>query len=159
MFKAGYRFPNAMTYNELCEFVSQESNKAGFDPLRPKLNSKARPLDYVTFYCVHGRDHKDQSRAARGQAPSASSRPVRAEENTRCLFTRCDFEMRVVRSNEDQFDSKMSLEELKIIKENHKVEWYVDSPDDQKKKEDTVSKIAIVSFIQDIYVKHTLWLM
>jgi hypothetical protein len=38
MFQAGYRFPELMSYQELCQFVSKESNKAGFDPLRPRVD-------------------------------------------------------------------------------------------------------------------------
>ena len=62
MFKAGYRFPEPLSYHELCQFISKESNKAGFDPLRPRVHNVHRLLDYVTFYCVHSRDHGDQSR-------------------------------------------------------------------------------------------------
>jgi hypothetical protein len=67
LFKPGYRLPDKMTYEELCTYVSQESNKAGFDPLRPRILNKSRTLDYVNFYCVHARNHGNQSREAMRQ--------------------------------------------------------------------------------------------
>ena len=88
LFKPGYRCPESMTYWELCEYMTTESNKAGFDPLRPKIVSKSRILDYVIFYCVHSRDHGDQSREAKGLAEAQSKRANRSEEATRCLHTR-----------------------------------------------------------------------
>ena len=112
MFKPGYRFPNAMTYKELCAFVSLESHKAGFDPLRPKVVSKLRMLDYVKFYCVHAREHPNQSRKAKGLEPATSKRADRSDEATRCLFTSCEFEMRVRRSDKEDVAAQMSHDEL-----------------------------------------------
>jgi hypothetical protein len=131
LFKPGYRCPQTMTYLELCEYMTQESNKAGFDPLRPKIVSKRRLLDYVIFYCVHSRDHPDQSREAKGLAPAQSKRPDRSEEGTRCLYTGCKFEIRMRRSNDVVLAEQLSAEELKAMKETTKFVWYVDSKEDQ----------------------------
>ena len=133
MFKPGYRFPVEMSYLELCSCVSQESNKAGFDPLRPRLVNKARQLDYVIFYCVHSRNHGDQSREAKGKPEATSKRANRSEEGTRCMFTSCEFEIRVQRNRDVDVPLNMSKEELKVLKAETKFQWYVDSGEDQKK--------------------------
>ncbi len=137
MFEAGYRFPEAMAYKELCEFISKESNKAGFDPLRPRVHNVSRSLDYVTFYCVHSRNHGDQSREALGKAEATSKRPNRSEEGTRCLYTSCDFSIKVQRSRDIELPlpSDMSKDEVKEMKKNMKFMWYMDSLDDQKKED------------------------
>ena len=142
MFKAGYRFPEAMSYEELCHFISKESNKAGFDPLRPRLHNVHRTLDYVTFYCVHSRDHGDQSRAALGKAESTSKRADRSEEGTRCMYTSCEFSIKVQRSRAVLLPSpaEMSKEAFRDMKKNDKYDWYVDSEEDQKKEERRVLK-------------------
>ena len=132
MFKPGYRFPVEMSYLELCSCVSQESNKAGFDPLRPRLVNKARQLDYVIFYCVHSRNHGDQSREAKGKPEATSKRANRSEEGTRCMFTSCEFEIRVQRNRDVDVPLNMSKEELKVLKAETKFQWYVDSGEDQK---------------------------
>jgi hypothetical protein len=133
LFKPGYRCPESMTYLELCEFITAESNKAGFDPLRPKIVSKNRLLDYVIFYCVHSRDHGDQSREAKGLAEAQSKRANRSEEATRCLHTGCSFEIRIMRNKDVELPTEQSTEELKEIKKSTKFNWYVDSKEDQQR--------------------------
>ncbi len=133
LFKAGYRFPAEMTYKELCAFVSEESNKAGFDPLRPRIINKSRTMDYVIFYCVHARNHGDQSRSAKGLSEATSKRADRSEEGTRCLYTSCEFQIRVQRATDVEVATNLSKEELKEIKKNKKFEWYMDSTEDQSK--------------------------
>ena len=137
MFTAGYRFPEPMTYKELCQFISKESNKAGFDPLRPKVHNVNRTLDYVTFYCVHSRDHGDQSREALRKPEATSKRANRSEEGTRCLFTSCEFSIRVQRDREVNLPkpAEMSQEQVKVMKATNKFVWYMDSLEDQKKEE------------------------
>jgi hypothetical protein len=134
MFKAGYRFPEPMTYKELCVFISKESNKAGFDPLRPKVHNVNRTLDYVTFYCVHSRDHGDQSRKALGKPEATSKRANRSEEGTRCLYTSCEFSIRVQRSREVNLlpPAEMTKEQVNEMKATMKFDWYMDSSEDQK---------------------------
>ncbi len=83
MFKEGFRFPEPMTNKELCQFISSESNKAGFDPLRPRLLSVNRTLDYVIFTCVHSRDHGDQSRETLGKPTATSKRANQAAKRPR----------------------------------------------------------------------------
>ena len=136
MFTEGFRFPEPMTYKELCQFISTESNKAGFDPLRPRLISSNRTLDYVTFYCVHSRDHGDQSREALGKPESTSKRANRSQEGTRCLYTSCDFSVRVQRSREVHLPlpALVSKDELRAMKTNVKFNWYMDSREDQIKE-------------------------
>ena len=126
MFKAGFRFPGPMSYKELCKFISTESNKAGFDPLRPRVHNVNRTLDYVTFYCVHSRDHGDQSRAALGKAESTSKRADRSEEGTRCMYTSCEFSIKVQRSRAVLLPSpaEMSKEAFRDMKKNDKYDWY-----------------------------------
>jgi hypothetical protein len=136
MFAEGFRFPEPMTYKELCQFISTESNKVGFDPLRPRLYSSNRTLDYVTFYCVHSRDHGDQSREALGKPESTSKRANRSQEGTRCLYTSCDFSVRVQRSREVDLPlpAIVSKDELRAMKTNVKFNWYMDSREDQIKE-------------------------
>ena len=134
MFQAGYRFPEKMTYQDLCAFVAKESNKAGFDPLRPRIHNNHRQLDYVTFYCVHKRHHPEQSRLAKGLPESTSKRPDRSEEERRCLYTSCNFEIRVRRSLEVELATDMSTDDLKEMKKSTKFDWYMDSPQDQSKE-------------------------
>ena len=112
LFKPGYRCPESMTYWELCEYMTTESNKAGFDPLRPKIVSKSRLLDYVIFYCVHSRDHGDQSREAKGLAEAQSKRANRSEEATRCLNTGCSFEIRMIRTKDIELVSVASIQTI-----------------------------------------------
>ena len=134
LFKPGYRCPESMTYWELCEYMTTESNKAGFDPLRPKIVSKSRILDYVIFYCVHSRDHGDQSREAKGLAEAQSKRANRSEEATRCLHTGCSFEIRMMRTKDVELPTEQqSADELKEMKKNTKFNWYVDSKEDQQR--------------------------
>ena len=135
MFQAGYRFPELMSYQELCQFVSKESNKAGFDPLRPRVHNISRSLDYVTFYCVHSRDHGDQSREALGKAEATSKRANRSEEGTRCLYTSCEFSIKVQRGREIELPkpAEMSKDEVKQMKKEMKFSWYMDSLEDQRK--------------------------
>ena len=142
MFKAGYRFPEPMTYHKLCEFISKESNKAGFDPLRPRVHNVHRLLDYVTFYCVHSRDHGDQSRVALGKAESSSKRANRSEEGTRCMYTSCEFSIKVQRSRavDLPLPAAISKEDFREIKKNSKYDWYMDSEEDQKKEERRILK-------------------
>ena len=130
MFQAGYRFPEQMSYKELCQFVSKESNKAGFDPLRPRVHNLNRTLDYVTFYCVHSRDHGDQSREALGKPEATSKRANRREEGTMCMYTSCEFSVRIQRCREANLPlyATMSKEEVKVMKSNMKFDWYMDSP-------------------------------
>lgn len=137
MFKAGFRFPEPMSYKELCRFISTESNKAGFDPLRPRVHNVIRTLDYVIFYCVHSRNHGDQSREAKGLPESTSKRANRSEEGTRCMYTSCEFSIRVQRSREVDLPlpAAMSKEEMTVMKATTKFEWYIDSPEDQKKED------------------------
>lgn len=134
MFQAGYRFPEKMTYQDLCAFVAKESNKAGFDPLRPRIQNNHRQLDYVTFYCCHKRDHGEQSRLAKGKPEATSKRPDRSEEGRRCLYTSCTFEIRVRRSLEVELATDMSTDALKEMKKSTKFDWYLDSPEDQSKE-------------------------
>ena len=134
LFKPGYRCPESMTYIELCEYMTKESNKAGFDPLRPKMVSKKRPFDYVVFYCVHSRNHGDQSREAKGMAEATSKRADRSDEATRCLFTSCSFEIRMTRNNDVVIPTNMTTVELKFFKSSTKMEWFVDSKEDQIKE-------------------------
>jgi hypothetical protein len=131
LFKPGYRCPESMTYLELCEYMTSESNKAGFDPLRPKIVSKSRLLDYVIFYCVHSRDHGDQSREAKGQPEAQSKRSNRSEEATRCLNTGCSFEIRMIRTKDIELPEHQTADELKEMKKSTKFDWYVDSKEDQ----------------------------
>ena len=137
IFQAGYRFPEQMSYKELCQFVSKESNKAGFDPLRPRVHNVNRTLDYVTFYCVHSRDHGDQSREALGKPEATSKRANRSEEGTRCMYTSCEFSVRIQRSREVNLPlyATMAKEDVKAMKSNMKFDWYMDSPEDQKKEQ------------------------
>ena len=137
MFQAGYRFPEPMTYKELCQFISKESNKAGFDPLRPKVHNVNRTIDYVTFYCVHSRDHGNQSRAALGKPESTSKRANRSEEGTRCLYTSCEFSIRVQRSRAVKLPmpAELSKEQVREMKTTTKFDWYMDSLEDQNKEE------------------------
>jgi hypothetical protein len=134
MFTAGFRIPEPMTYKELCQYMSVESNKAGFDPLRPRVHNQNRALDYVTFYCVHSRDHGDQSREALGLPESTSKRSNRSEEGTRCLYTSCEFEIRVQRCRDVVLPATTSKDELKHIKNDMKFDWYLDSRKDQEKE-------------------------
>jgi hypothetical protein len=110
LFKPGYRCPESMTYLEL---------------------SKSRLLDYVIFYCVHSRDHGDQSREAKGQPEAQSKRSNRSEEATRCLNTGCSFEIRMMRTKDIELPEQRTADELKEMKKNTKFDWYVDSKEDQ----------------------------
>ena len=134
LFKPGYRLPDKMTYEELCTYVSQESNKAGFDPLRPRILNNSRTLDYVNFYCVHARNHGNQSREAKGLPESTSKRANRSEESTRCMYTSCEFNIKVQRSSDVELATNLTTYGMQEMKRNQKFDWYVDSADDQKKE-------------------------
>ena len=76
IFKDGYVF-EPMTYTSLCEFVAFESCRLGGPAIRPirRLDSTGI-VQYVDFYCPHGRKHADQADAkddgATGSASKAS---------------------------------------------------------------------------------------
>ena len=99
IFRDGYQF-QPMTYDALCETVAFESCRQGGPPLRPKRSlDSAGIIDYVTFYCPHGRKHQDQAvSSADADAKSRrNKRASRANEDRRILFCGCNFSFRVRR--------------------------------------------------------------
>jgi len=61
IFKEGHTF-EPMTYKNLCEHVAYESCCLGGPPLRPQRRlDDSGMIDYVNFYCPHGRKHVDQA--------------------------------------------------------------------------------------------------
>jgi hypothetical protein len=97
IFKEGHTFA-PMTYKALCEHVAYESCRLGGPPLRPqrRLDADSGLIDYVSFYCPHGRKHDDQAGRAPVKNPG-SSRASRVNEDRRIMFCDCDFQFRVVR--------------------------------------------------------------
>ncbi len=92
MFSDGHTFA-PMTYTALCEYVADESRRLGGPPLRPqkRLNSNGS-IDYVVFYCPHGRKHGDQA----GRKPIKNpNRALRTKGDRKTLFCDCKFRFRV----------------------------------------------------------------
>ena len=154
IFRDGYQF-QPMTYDALCETVAFESCRQGGPPLRPKRSLDATGIiDYVTFYCPHGRKHQDQA------VPSADAvaksrrdkRASRANEDRRILFCGCNFSFRVrrdpkvapiqlvdsgidQREKDSDSDSDDARPKQSAIKANSSIVygWFVDS---QKRQEE-----------------------
>jgi hypothetical protein len=96
IFKEGHTF-EPMTYKSLCEHVAYESCRLGGAPLRPQRRlDDSGLIDYVNFYCPHGRKHVDQAGRKDVKNPS-SSRASRVNEDRRVMYCDCDFHLRVVR--------------------------------------------------------------
>lgn len=92
MFTDGHTFA-PMTYAALCEYVAGESLRLGGPPLRPqkRLNASGS-IDYVVFYCPHGRKHGDQA----GRKPIKNpNRALRTKGDRKTLFCDCKFRFRV----------------------------------------------------------------
>ena len=91
--RPGFRFQHSMTYEELCQYVNMEARKVGADPFRAKkrrmveVEGGAVPRS-VTFYCNHGRSHKDQVGRKEVKTPAAK-RSSRASEQRRLLYSEC----------------------------------------------------------------------
>jgi hypothetical protein len=115
IFKEGYRF-QPMTYKSLCEHVAFESCRVGGAPLRPQRRlDDSGLIDYVTFYCPHGRKHVQQARRKDVKTPT-SSRASRANEDRRIMYCDCDFQLRVVR------DPKFPI---RVVEEEHQESGFV----------------------------------
>jgi len=96
IFREGHTF-EPMTYKALCEHVAYESCRLGGAPLRPQRRLGDDGLiDYVSFYCPHGRKHMDQA-GRKEPKNAASSRVSRVNEDRRIMFCDCEFQFRVVR--------------------------------------------------------------
>jgi len=96
IFREGHTF-EPMTYKSLCEHVAYESCRLGGAPLRPQRRlDDSGLIDYVNFYCPHGRKHVDQAGRKDVKNPS-SSRASRVNEDRRVMYCDCDFHLRVVR--------------------------------------------------------------
>ena len=68
--RPGYKFPNPMTYKQMCERVNFEVQKVGSDPVRPKIRKRVDirgelvpPV--VSFYCCHRRTHPKRDKPAK----------------------------------------------------------------------------------------------
>ncbi len=155
IFKEGYVF-EPMTYTALCEFVAFESCRLGGPAIRPiRRNDETGIVQYVDFYCPHGRKHADQAEAkddgATGSA-SRSSRKTKGQDDRRILFCDCSFSYRVRRDpkvvpielaeHEGNADSVQAengtkaMEQEKQTKQNSRIVygWYVDSKEMQQKE-------------------------
>ena len=89
--RPGYKFPNPMTYKEVCERVNFEVQKVGSDPVRPKIRKRVDIRgelvpSVVSFYCCHRRVHVKRDKPAK--TPSAA-RVVRKDELRTYLYSEC----------------------------------------------------------------------
>jgi hypothetical protein len=132
-----------MTYTALCEYVADESRRLGGPPLRPqkRLNSNGS-IDYVVFYCPHGRKHGDQA----GRKPIKNpNRALRTKGDRKTLFCDCKFRFRVrldravppilVAKEEDAQEAALpgaarcsNSKKDQADHERYVYGWYVDSP-------------------------------
>lgn len=88
IFKEGHQF-QPMTYTYLCKLVAFESCELGGPPLRPKRRlDSSGIIDYVDFYCPHGRQFPPRTKVRRTS---------RTNEDTRVRFSGCNFSFRVRR--------------------------------------------------------------
>lgn len=156
IFKEGHTFA-PMTYRDLCEHVAFESCRLGGPPLRPQRRlGDGGVIEYVSFYCPHGRKHMDQ--AGRSDKPiknPTGDRPSREKEERRIMFCDCEFQFRVVRDTRvppsyvvedkdkaDSVDAEASssgkeasdLSQRKQEKDSIIYGWYVDSQARQKQE-------------------------
>ena len=155
IFKEGYQF-EPMTYTSLCEFVAFESCRLGGPAIRPirRLDSTGI-VQYVDFYCPHGRKHADQAEAkddgATGSA-CGSSLKTKGQDDRRILFCDCSFSIRVRRDpkvvpihladpegNADSVEAEKGTkakEQQKQNEQNSRIVygWYVDCLDRQQQE-------------------------
>jgi len=89
--RPGYKFPNPMTYKQMCERVNFEVQKVGSDPVRPKIRKRVDirgelvpPV--VSFYCCHRRTHPKRDKPAKN--PDAK-RVERKQESRSFLYSQC----------------------------------------------------------------------
>ena len=96
IFVQGHQF-QPMTYAALCEHVAFESCRVGGPPIRPnkRVDSSSGIIDYVEFYCPHGRKHPEQ--AASVPKNPRSKRASRQNEERTIMFCDCKFSFRVRR--------------------------------------------------------------
>ena len=130
-----------MTYAALCEHVAFESCRVGGPPIRPnkRVDSSSGIIDYVEFYCPHGRKHPEQ--AASVPKNPRSKRASRQNEERTILFCDCKFSFRVRRDPtvvpvvdaeepkgvSVQRDAKDSKQDSSTV-----YGWYVDSTERQQ---------------------------
>jgi len=119
IFVPGYRFPEPMTYQEICNCVSFSSCLLGGSRLHPHKRKGGDVPEYIKFYCQHGRNHHVRDRkASRSQS-----------QLMRVLFSNCNFSMCVRR--DASFPPLAVTSESKTVL---KCKWFVDSLRDQERE-------------------------
>ena len=133
IFRPGYQF-EPMTYDALCETVAFESCRQGGPPLRPKRSLDAGTVDYVTFYCPHGRRHADQAGpCTEGDAKGhRDKRASRANDDRRILFCGCNFSFRVRR---DPKVAPIEMVESGNVQRENSVDVSDSASDDERPKQ------------------------
>ena len=131
-----------------------ESCRLGGPAIRPiRRNDETGIVQYVDFYCPHGRKHADQADAkddgATGSASKASK--TKGQDDRRILFCDCSFTYRVRRDpkvvpielaepeengNADSVQAEKGTKAMEQTKQNSRIVygWYVDCLAQQEKE-------------------------
>ena len=125
IFVPGHRFPELMTYQEVCNHVSFSSCLCGGSKLHPHKRKGGVVPEYIKFYCQHGRYHGNEC-----DRKDVAKRASRSQSQLmRLLFTDCNFSMCVRR--DASFPPLAVTSGSKTVL---KCKWFVDSLRDQERE-------------------------
>lgn len=129
IFVPGYRFPEPMTYQEICNCVSFSSCLCGGSKLCPHKRKGGDVPLYIKFYCQHGRDHGNLCGKKKGSNDGDKRANRSQSQLMRNLFTNCNFSM-CVRRDASFATLAMTSEGNTVVK----WKWFVDSLQDQERE-------------------------
>jgi hypothetical protein len=86
--RPGFKFPDAMTYKQMCQQVAMMVQKVGSDSVRPKVRkyvslSGSKVPACVQFYCCHKRKHNKRLEPAK---TADAARADRSQEGRSILL-------------------------------------------------------------------------